>query len=203
MRPVIILSSASPRRKELLDSAGLRFDVRVFPSDGPETGLSPVGTHPAVFALDAARGKAEIAKYHLATTASIVICADTIVSLDDTIFGKPADIADAVSMLSSLSGRHHSVITACTITSYPENRHVEFTEKTLVYFRPLTTAQIDAYVATGEPMDKAGAYGIQGKASAYIEKIEGCYANVVGLPVSRLLAELRDNFGVSIEDWWQ
>ncbi len=173
----IILASASPRRRELMSTAGFDFTVEV--SDVDES--VPDGTPPQEAALITARRKtAAVAKKH---PDCIVVGADTIVVLDNEIMGKPADRADAKKMITSLSGRTHTVITGvCVMCGGME---ISFAESTGVEFYALTEKEIDAYVATGECDDKAGAYGIQGKGCVLVRGINGDYFNVVGLPIAR------------------
>lgn len=179
----IILASASPRRKELLSTAGLEFEVCV--KDVDET--VPEGTLPA----DAAEMTA--AKKALASAAEhpddIVIGADTIVVAGGKILGKPHSKEDAAGMLRMLSGREHTVITGVCIAC--EGKTEIFHKESKVSFYQLTENEIADYVATGEPMDKAGAYGIQGKGSVLVEKIEGDYFNIVGLPVASTVRAIR------------
>lgn len=178
----LVLASASPRRRELLTAAGFTFEVDV--ADVDET-VHP-GEAAGAYAQRVARAKA------LAVAArwpdAVVLGADTIVVVDGDVMGKPRDAADAVRMLERLSGRAHQVLTAMAATW--DGRVAEAVEETLVWFAALTPAQIAAYVASGEPMDKAGAYGIQGKASRFIPRIEGSYTNVVGLPIAAVDALL-------------
>ena len=175
----VILASASPRRSELLRTLGLQFEVR--PAQGeehPEPGLSAGET-----AKRLSHAKClEVAA--VSEPDAVVIAADTVVSLDDQILGKPADAADAKRMLRALSGRDHRVYTGVTVAS--GGRVLSDFEETIVHFRALTEREIDAYIETGEPMDKAGAYGIQGRASLFVRGIEGDYFNVVGLPLCKL-----------------
>jgi septum formation protein len=179
---MIILASASPRRKEILQTAGIEFEVRVAEV---EEKITP-GQSPEETVKDLARQKAlAVAKANPQTT---VIGADTIVVLEGEILGKPRDWADAIKMLKSLSGKTHSVFTGvCLVKDGEENR---FFEETKVEFYNLSNEEIEAYVDTGEPMDKAGAYGIQGKGCLLVKRIEGDYFNVVGLPVGKLVREL-------------
>lgn len=172
---MLILASRSPRRAELLTAAGIDFTVRV--ADIDETPRA--GEAPEDYALRLAREKASAVD---ASEKETVLAADTIVVLDGEIMGKPRDASDARRMLTALSGRRHDVITAVCLRS-GEEAHAEAVV-TGVWFAPLTDAEIDWYVASGEPMDKAGAYGIQGLASRFVERIEGSYSNVVGLPVA-------------------
>ena len=180
---MLVLASASPRRSELLTQAGYRF--RVHPAHIPEDPLP--GEDPIVYVTRLAREKAEAVFRHL-TTASpkpeeiAVLGADTTVTIDNTILGKPADAADAARMLRLLSGRTHRVITGVALVTAAG---VEVAaEATAVRFLTLSDAEIADYVAGGEPMDKAGAYAIQGRAARWIPRIEGCYFNVMGLPLA-------------------
>ncbi len=196
----IILASASPRRKELLERVGVEFEI--WPSDKEE---NPISGTPDKICTELARSKAvdvasQIRIYNdthpdLTTATDIlVIGADTIVTKDGKILGKPKDDADAKRMLKQLSGDVHSVYTGVTfIFMSREGRTGEYTffEETRVNFYPLDDDEIDGYVATGDALDKAGAYGIQTGASAFVRSIEGDFYNVVGLPVARLLQELK------------
>lgn len=189
MMPEIILASGSPRRRELLEQIGLPF--RVCPSSFDESALH--GGEPAELAEALALEKARAVAGKMRS--GIVIGADTIVVCAGTVLGKPRDDADAARMLRLLSGGWHEVITGIAVIDAASGRERSARELTRVKVRPLTAAEISAYVASGEPADKAGAYAIQGIASLFIERIEGCYANVVGLPIFRLAALLRE-FGV-------
>ena len=176
----IILASGSPRRKQLLAQMGIET-FRVISSDADETvepGLSPA----RIVDILSAR-KAEAVADH-AKPGGLVIAADTIVALDDAVLGKPNDGLEAFRMLSALSGRRHQVYTGVTLLRDGERRTEH--EVTTVTFRELTQDDITRYIATGEPMDKAGAYGIQGDGALLVERIEGDYFNVMGLPVCRL-----------------
>ena len=181
----IILASKSPRRAELLKKAGLKFTVA--PSSYKEE--MHLDLQPEKLAEYLALKKAEdvAAKYQEA----VVIGADTIVVTESEVLGQPADAATAREMLEKLSGRPHRVITAfalvCNETGAKEVKSVS----TKVYFRELEAGEIDAYIKTGEPMDKAGAYAIQGGAASFVDKTEGDYYNVVGLPVGELLKSLK------------
>lgn len=193
--PMLVLASASPRRQELLRNAGIPFTI--CPANIPEVPLA--GENPRPCAERLAREKA------LATsrqqTDKFVLGADTIVVVESEILGKPRDEADAMRMLRRLSGRTHQVITGvCLVgpritgnqkleTEFEDSR----SEITLVTMTKLTDDEIHAYIATGEPMDKAGAYAIQGTASRWIPRIEGDYFNVVGLPVALVHGMLRDH----------
>ena len=174
---MLILASQSPRRKELLGLFRIPFTVRVANIDeamdetkAPADEVSRVSLQKA---LAIPRGQDDV-----------VIAADTIVVLENTVLGKPKDEADAVRMLELLSGRDHQVMTGVTVLR--GNRHLTHTEITHIHFRPLSHAEITRYVASKEPMDKAGAYGIQGGAALFAEKMQGDYYNVMGLPVCRL-----------------
>ena len=185
----IVLASASPRRRELLQTAGIDFTVRV--SDAAEY-IAP-GTPPQEAVQSLARQKAEAVAAQCPS--DTVIGADTVVTLDGVILGKPRDAADAARMLHLLSGRTHEVYTGVCLcrAGYAET----FFACTRVTFYPLTDEEIDDYIATGEPMDKAGAYGIQGLGCTLVRGIEGDYCIVVGLPVASLVRLLRENGSLS------
>lgn len=181
---MLILASASPRRRELLTQAGYEF--RIHPAHIPEDPLP--GENPIAYVTRLARQKAEAVYNQLAPTEPdiVVLGADTTVTLDlnDTahILGKPESPEDAARMLRLLSGRTHRVITGVSIVSATGTQTAA--EVTAVEFLTLSEEEIQSYVATGEPMDKAGAYAIQGRAARWIPRISGCYFNVVGLPIS-------------------
>lgn len=178
MRPVV-LASGSPRRRELLAQMGVA-DFEVLPARGKET--APLGLGPAELVEHLALQKAR--EVFALRPGAAVIGADTVVALEGRILGKPRDAADAAKMLSALSGRSHEVYTGMAVLAGGDVlTHVERTE---VEFRTLAAEEIAAYVATGEPMDKAGGYGIQGRACIFIRGIRGDYYNVVGLPVCAL-----------------
>lgn len=179
----IVLASGSPRRKELLEAAGVPF--RVVVSDAEE--CAPETLSADEIAMENAKAKALAVAMDLPAT-SIVIGADTIVVLDGRIFGKPTDEEDAARMLRALSGRTHQVITGVCIVRDGESDC--FADTTDVTFKALGDDDIASYIATGEPLDKAGAYGIQGEAGVFVDSIDGDYENVVGLPVRRLLRAL-------------
>lgn len=186
----VILGSASPRRRELLAQIGINFDVLV--SGGEERYTS---TEPEEIVKELALAKAENVSAVLEEKAScLVIGADTIVVLDGEILGKPKDEEDAFRMLKSLQGRAHQVYTGTALLDYDTEgmknviRHAECTE---VFVHAMTDAEIRQYISTGEPMDKAGGYGIQGRFAVYIDRIEGDYYNVVGLPVAYLYQQLK------------
>ena len=174
----LILASNSPRRRELLQNAGFEFDVR--PSGIEETRLP--GESPEDFTRRLARDKGlDVARQ--SSPASLVLGADTVVAINGEILEKPADADDAARMLRTLSGRTHRVITGVCLVRAPEKVLVCTHETTSVTFRNLTEDEIDSYVASGEPFDKAGGYAIQGLASRFVTRIDGCYFNVVGLPI--------------------
>ena len=181
---MLILASGSPRRRALLAEKGLIFDIRV--SDADET--PPAGASPEEAALIVARRKAmAVAR----APDDIVIGADTtVVSPDGEVFGKPKNEADARRMLGCLSGRTHTVITGVAVLR--GEKIFERAVRTRVRFRALTAREVDAYLATGEPFDKAGAYGVQGRAGWFVESIEGDFYNVVGLPLEPLGELLRE-----------
>ena len=184
----IILASASPRRAEILHDAGIPFTVLSAAIDE-----SPMpGEPPQDLVLRLANTKAELVAAR-AVGPAIVIAADTEVVLDGQFLGKPRTSDDARHMLTRLSGRTHSVITGMSLIRLPDAERRSFVETTLVQFADIPEEEITRYLATGEAFDKAGSYGIQGRAGRYVPRIEGCYFNIVGLPLSRLceaLAEL-------------
>lgn len=186
----IILASQSPRRRELLTQIGLTYEV--IPSTVKEVITE---TDPKLVVQELSRQKAEdVAGSVLRDGEEIlVIGADTVVSYQGQILGKPVDTDDAVRMLSMLQGNAHSVFTGVTLIrrGLKETWQVTFAEETRVHMYPMTEAEIRWYVGTGEPMDKAGAYGIQGLCARFVEKIEGDYNNVVGLPVGKIWQELK------------
>ena len=186
----IVLASASPRRQELLRRIGItEFDIRV-----PETEETyPEGLSPRQIVEYISREKADAAAT-LCTAEEIVITADTMVFLDDQRLGKPADETDALRMLTALQGRRHTVCTGVTVRQ--GSRAVTGSEETEVIFRPASQRELLAYIASGEPMDKAGAYGIQGKGSLLVEGIRGDFFNVMGLPLLRL-SRMLEQFGIT------
>lgn len=179
----IVLASASPRRKELISLIADNVEIR--PAECDETLPDGIGAKEAVEYLS--KIKNDAAK-SISAHDELIISADTVVAVSNEILGKPADKEDARRMIKLLSGRTHQVYTGVTI-SYKENA-VTFSEKTDVSFFDLTDDEIESYVSSSEPYDKAGAYGIQGKASLLVSGINGDYFNVVGLPVARLNREL-------------
>ncbi len=176
----IILASASPRRRELLEKLGVA-DLRIRPAKGEER--MPDTNDPAEIVCKLSRQKAEeVARGAVAD--DVIIAADTIVWLDGQALGKPKDEADACAMLRRLSGRTHSVFTGVCVIRGGEL--LSEAEESLVSFRPMSEKEIASYVASGEPMDKAGAYGAQGLAGLFVRRIEGSFSNVMGLPLCRL-----------------
>lgn len=174
----VILASNSPRRRELLEQAGIRYaadpahvDETALPGEGPEEHVRRLALTKAV----------RTAERH---ASGLVLGADTVVVVDGEILGKPADAADAARMLSMISGRTHEVITGVALVDAATGRSAVSYESTTVRIRALSPGVIRDYVATGEPMDKAGSYGIQGRAAIFVEGITGCFFNVVGLPLA-------------------
>ncbi|NLJ74883.1 MAG: septum formation protein Maf [Firmicutes bacterium] len=184
----LVLASHSPRRRDLLRKFGLDFEVAVVEVTEETNGL------PEVVAESNARLKAEAVS--AVYPESLTLGADTIVVLDNEILGKPHNEDAAIEMLCSLSGREHEVTTAVALARKGQAIRL-FSETTLVRFRSLSRHEIESYAATGEPLDKAGGYGIQGFGGLLVEGIKGCYYNVVGLPMPRLVEELRV-FGIEV-----
>jgi septum formation protein len=183
----LILASASPRRAEILREAAIPFtvitsavDETPFPGESPQEHVQRL-----------ANAKAELVAAR-AVGPAIVIAADTVVTLEGRILGKPRSSDDARHMLETLSGRTHSVITGVSLIRLPDAEQRTFVESTLVHFGKLSEEELNRYLATDEPYDKAGAYGIQGRAGRFIPRIEGCYFNVVGLPLARLQHALNE-----------
>jgi septum formation protein len=185
-KPVLILASSSPRRQELLRQTGIDFEVMAPHINEDQR----PGEAPLEYALRLASEKAQTVARH--RPLGPVLGADTIVVVDGEVLGKPADAADAVRMLRRLSARAHQVSTAVSL-ALPEGGADTRSCTTQVYFRKLTEDEIQQYVAGGEPMDKAGAYAIQGGAARWADRIEGEYSNVVGLPLSLVTDMLRTN----------
>ncbi len=183
----IILASASPRRRELLTQIGVNFAVQ--PACGEEV---ITGSNPEEVVKELSAQKAEEVAKMQQEGDWLVIGADTVVSCDSRILGKPKDEADAFVMLSMIQGHTHEVYTGVTLywSANGKEQKLTFAEQTKVTMYAMTAEEIRAYIKTGEPMDKAGSYGIQGKCAAFIEKISGDYNNVVGLPVARIYQEL-------------
>lgn len=187
----IVLASSSPRRRELLTQAGIPFVV--VPGDVDEENVDISGT-PGQRAEQLAYLKAaDVAR----SRSGIILGADTIVVCGDEIFGKPADAESARRMLRALSGREHMVITGIALIDTSSGRASTGYETTKVRFSTLSDKEIDAYLESGEPYGKAGAYAIQGRAALFVEGLDGCYSNVVGLPLRRLYRLLQD-FGIEV-----
>ncbi len=183
----LILASTSLRRAQILRDAGVAFtvvssalDETPYPEEAPQELVQRLADAKADLVAARAVGPA------------IVIAADTVVVLDGQVLGKPRSTEDARHMLEQLSGRTHSVHTGVSLIRLPDAGRLQFVESTLVHFSRLTAEEISKYLATEEPYDKAGAYAIQGRAGRFIPRIEGCYYNVVGLPLEHLLAALRE-----------
>ncbi len=201
VKPQLILGSSSPRRRDLLDAVGLSYVVCK-----PETPEVPLpGEQPEAYARRNAAEKAAWVVDHFMRKAEyahgfIVISADTIVVLDGAILEKPTSSEHAAEMLTRLSGRAHTVISAVTLQSaaMPHASHLSFAVHTKVWMKTLKPAEIAAYIRSGEPLDKAGGYAAQGIGSYMVERIEGSYANVVGLPIAEVVAALDRSFGFTI-----
>lgn len=183
----IVLASRSPRRAEYIKLLGID-DVEIIASKIEET--VPENMSPADTVCSLALQKAEAVAAQLAPDLPLIIAADTLVYLDGRPLGKPVDFEDAKAMLKLLSGRCHSVYTGIVLLR--GDRYMTDAEKTDVWFREMTEKEIDGYIATGEPMDKAGAYGAQGRAAVFIERIDGDFWNVAGLPLCRLSVMMRE-----------
>jgi septum formation protein len=184
----LVLASSSPRRRNILEGLDLEFEID-FP--GTEENIDPGEAPEDLVVRLAALKAADVARRHSRGT---VIGADTIVIIDGVMLGKPSDPADAVRMLRTISGRWHEVLTGLAVVRCSDGETVRGFERTRVLVRELTDSEIDGYVAGGEPLDKAGSYGIQECGAALVSRVDGCFYNVVGLPVVRLsllLKELR------------
>ena len=186
----LILASSSPRRAEVLRNAGFVFQVR--PADVDETRLPHEAAEDYVRRVAKAKAHAVAEPARAAAERAIVIAADTIVLADGQILGKPKDAADARRMLRLFSGKTHEVLTALCVIDIATGKELLHVEKTRVEFLKMSQEEIEGYIQTGEPFDKAGAYGIQGIAGRFATRIEGCYFNVLGLPLSRLWTTLKE-----------
>ena len=199
MKRHMVLASKSPRRRELLEMLGAQFEVITSDCDENITGLAPRD-----LVRELALRKAEAVYERLNDPDAVVIGSDTIVTPDGVkALGKPRDRDDAVRTLAELSGKWHSVCTGIAVIGCPSDtssgtEKVAETVETKVKFLDLTKEECERYADTGEPLDKAGSYGIQGRGGALVEKIDGDYYSVVGLPVSRLRVILRDEFGINL-----
>ena len=191
----IILGSQSPRRKELLENAGIDFEVIV--ADGEEI-VDLSLTFPEIVTSLARQKNEQVRNHKDCPKSAIIITADTMVVCDNTIMGKPKDEKDAKRMLLMLSGNTHSVLTGYSIYDNETGKTVSGVVESLVKFRELEEEEIDKYIETKEPMDKAGAYGIQLRASMFVEEIHGDYFNIVGLPVEKICKLLKEEFNISL-----
>ena len=187
----LILASASPRRRELLDKFGISYEV--LPAQGEEI-VAP-GLAPEEIVRSLAGQKAAEAAHRANDPEAVILAADTLVELDGTVLGKPGTPERAREMLHALSGKAHRVWSGVCVRQ--GERILSGSECTAVHFRTLSDEEIEAYIATGEPLDKAGAYGYQGLASLFVERIEGDFFNVVGLPLCRT-GEMLRSFGISL-----
>lgn len=190
----VVLGSASPRRKELLEQIGVEFEIKTSNAEEFYTSTVPEEIVKELALQKAENVASELQNEIVSLKDIIIIGADTIVALDHEILGKPQDEEEAFRMLSDLQGRAHQVFTGTALLIYDENGEksiVNHAVETKVYVNPMSEDEISCYIASKEPMDKAGAYGIQGGFAAYIDRIEGDYYNVVGLPVSYLYRELK------------
>ncbi len=189
----IVLASSSPRRKELLRKTGLDFESEA-PNFEEDMGLD---LPPKALAEHLSLGKARslASKYKDA----LIIGVDTFVVLDKELLGKPKHADDARAMLRKLSGRGHSVISGLSFVDTVKGTEMSVSEETKLFFKNLSENEIDEYVASGEPLDKAGSYGIQGIGRAFVEKIEGDFFNVMGVPMKRLIAILNERFNIAAE----
>lgn len=192
----LILASGSPRRTEILRNAGFEFEIHA--TDADETRRARESAARYVRRVATAKTRAAAEEFAGKSGRTIVIGADTVVLASGKILGKPLDVKDARRMLRMLSGKTHRVLTGLAIVSLPDGAERHHVETTRVRFRKMSNAEIDDYIATGEPFGKAGAYAIQGIGGRYITEIEGCYFNVVGLPLARLcklLAQIQERAG--------
>jgi septum formation protein len=199
---MIYLASRSPRRRELLKQVGVTFEIVLLREDekrAPDIDETPKPDEKAdAYALRVACAKAELAAHYMgrrALPARPVLAADTTVVCDGRIIGKPADRTDAAAILGRLAGRQHEVVSAVALAM--GGRVEQAVSVSKVWFRPLTPDEIGRYVASGEPLDKAGAYAIQGRAAAFATRIEGSYSGIMGLPLAET-AELMSKFGIEV-----
>lgn len=181
----LILASASPRRAELLELLGLEFEVIESHLDEK----NEFYTVPEVHVLELAHKKASKVAENI--NSGLVVGADTIVVIDDTIIGKPINNTEAQEMLQRLSGRGHTVYTGFAIIEHPSGKAVSEYERTEVFFRDLTKSEIEHYVENDNPLDKAGAYGIQDQSAIFVDRVQGCFYNVVGFPVTKFYVTLK------------
>jgi septum formation protein len=199
--PKLILASASPRRKDLLKQIGLEFEA--YPADIDENSLGYMDA--GKYAEEMSRRKAlMVAKdfYGATDEEHLILGADTTVEIDGTILGKPEDYDDAVRMLESIQGKWHRVITGITLVNAKNREVLTDSEMTRVKIRSMTPEMIQAYLRTGESLDKAGAYGAQGYGSLIVERVEGCFFNVIGLPIYKL-SRLLEQQGFKMLSWFR
>ena len=182
--PNIVLASASPRRENLLRQIGLEFQICPSKVEEPEVTHAPPETTVQELALTKAKAVAA------ELPSGLVIGADTVVVINQRVIGKPDNAQHATEILTRLSGKRHEVITGVALVAIDRGREVMWAEKTVVQFRELRQSEIREYLRSGEALDNAGAYGIQGRAAAFVDRIEGCYFNVVGLPLASLVEKL-------------
>ncbi len=187
----IILASASPRRKEILEKTGLKF--RTDESDYEEKMVSGLKPHELAVLLSRKKARVVARRYRDA----IIIAADTVVVLRGRLFGKPRDAEEARKMLKALSGKSHYVITGFTIIDTEIKKELSRSIETKVFFKRLSAVEIEAYIRSGEPLDKAGAYGIQGLGAVIVKKMEGDFFNVMGLPLNAVVESLK-KFGINV-----
>ena len=203
MNKKIILASASPRRRELLAQIGLEFEVKVSNKEEVYTSTKPQKIVEELALMKAENVASDLQAEGVELKNTIVIGADTIVVRNEEILGKPKDEEHAYEILLSLQGRAHEVYTGVAILSYNnagEKEIINHAVETKVHVHEMSEEEIRAYIATGDPMDKAGAYAIQGLCAKFIKEIKGDYYNVVGMPISRLYQEVK-NMGMSWKDW--
>jgi len=186
----IILASASPRRAEILSEAGIPFEL--LPVEVDETRRSGENAEAMCTRLAEAKVRAAVARLGAVNEPAIIVAADTAVEIDGEILGKPASPEAAREMLRRLSGKTHRVLTALALIRLPDGAARSDVERTEVRFAALEQDEIEEYVATREPMDKAGGYAIQGRGGRFVERVDGCYFNVVGLPLARLYRNLKE-----------
>jgi len=199
--PKLILASASPRRKDLLTQIGLEFEA--YPADIDETSIGY--TDAGKYAEEMSRRKALMVAekfYDIPGEEYLILGADTTVEIDGNILGKPQDYADAVRMLETIQGKWHRVITGITLVNAGTREVITDSEVTRVKIRPMTPEMIRAYLKTGESLDKAGAYGAQGFGSLIVERVEGCFFNVIGLPLHKL-SLLLERQGIGMLSWFK
>lgn len=191
----VYLASASPRRREILNLAGIKHSV-IIPEVSEEFDVAPDTPAQTVEILSERKAKAALELLKDEKDDFLVIAADTVVAMGDNIFGKPRGTEDAFNTVRSLSGERHEVYTGVTVAS--RSKTVSFVEQSSVYFRDLSDEEIEKYIKTGEPMDKAGAYGIQGKGCVFVKRIEGDYFNIVGLPIYRVYCVMTNDFSYNL-----